>query len=333
MINGTFIKRMIIFILVLITALTSTSTASTTIDMDKPCIVIHAGEYPGKDGKRSYIADEIPNLNSKKYPTENNGTELGEYYLNEEICKKVADYIRAEDPNIVVIEFYSKDSSTDLNKAGIKAITYNPDLYLSIHHNCTNDKHGKARGYVCITAEGKYSKESEDIAQHFSDNLKDVESKSGLPRWSGRSDGTWDNTTYIGELNRATDYCPSVLIEVGFFNNLEDLKVVTNDKKTDIIAKSIAKTVVDDFHDGVYDNDQPSETSQDSTIIVKPEIKNNEDKEEGIKDPIQSKESKLDKLKLKMRSKKSSTNNLKSRIRSGPRTTTGIDKITEIKKD
>ena len=90
---------------------------------------------PGKQAKRSYIAGEIPNLNTTKYPLENNGTELGEYYLNVEICKKVAKYIRQADPNITVIEFYSKDKSTDLNAAGRKAVMYNPDLYLSIHHN------------------------------------------------------------------------------------------------------------------------------------------------------------------------------------------------------
>jgi hypothetical protein len=66
---------------------------------------------PGKQGKRSYIADEIPNLNTTKYPLENNGTELGEYYLNVEICKKIAKHIRQMDPDIHVIEFYSNDKS------------------------------------------------------------------------------------------------------------------------------------------------------------------------------------------------------------------------------
>lgn len=282
---------------------------------------------PGKQAKRSYIADEIPNLNTTKYPLENNGTELGEYYLNVEICRKIAKYIRQYDPNIKVIEFYSKDKSTDLNAAGRKAILYNPDLYLSIHHNCTNKKKDTARGYVCMTARGPYSNQSQQVAKNIADELYSVKSKTGLPEYHK---GTWSGNTYIGELNVATKYCPSVLIEVAFFNNLEDLKIVTSDNKNDIIAKAIAKGIVDDFHVGVYDNDQPDETKQDSTkyaiveqdvpVVNKPE---NEDNTNG-KDRITE-------IKQKESNEVSTIDKLKSYFNTGPRTTSGHDRINQIK--
>lgn len=238
--------------------------------------------FPGKDGKRSYIANEIPNLNNKIYKTENNGTELGEYYLNVVICEKIADYIRKHNPNIVVIESYATNSSEDLNAAGRIAITHNPDMYLSIHHNCTDKTKDNARGYVCITANGSFSNESEDVAENISKYLTDSYTKSGLPIWSGKKDGVWKDTSYIGELNIATNFCPAVLVEVGFFNNLEDLKIVTDDEKTDIIAESIAKCILDEFHKGTFDNDQNNETTQDSTKFQI--IDSNEEEKKKISD-------------------------------------------------
>lgn len=283
---------------------------------------------PGKQGKRSYIAGEIPNLNTTKYPLENNGTELGEYYLNVEICKKIAKHVRQMDPNIQVIEFYSKDKSTDLNAAGRKAIMYDPDLYISIHHNCTGSKKDKVRGYVCMTANGAYSTSSLESAKNIANSLQSVESKTGLPEYHN---GIWSGNTYIGELNVATNYCPSVLIEVAFFNNLEDLTVVTNDNKNDIIAKAIAKSIVDDFHKGVYDNDQSDETKQNSkkeTIIENdvPSINKNKNNNNNNKG-----NDRINELKEKNTREESAIDKLKSYFTTGPRTSSGRDRIKQIK--
>lgn len=40
------IKRAFVIFLILITTLTITASASTSVDMNDPCIVIHAGEFP-----------------------------------------------------------------------------------------------------------------------------------------------------------------------------------------------------------------------------------------------------------------------------------------------
>lgn len=281
---------------------------------------------PGKQAKRSYIADEIPNLNTTKYPLENNGTELGEYYLNVEICRKIAKYIRQYDPNIKVIEFYSKDKSTDLNAAGRKAILYNPDLYLSIHHNCTTKKKDTVSGYVCMTANGTYSDSSCIIAENIANDLHKVEYKTGLPEYHN---GTWSGNTYIGELNVATKYCPSVLIEVAFFNNIKDLKIVTDDNKTDIIAKAIAESIVDDFHEGFYDNDQPGETKQNSihSVVVK-----KEDPEVEIKEDDSKGKDRINEIKQKDTKDESLIDKLKNKLLNGHSTTSGRDRINQIRR-
>lgn len=242
-----------------------TVICADSVDMNKPCIVIHAGEYPGKEGKRSYIADKIDNLDKDIYPTER-GNELCEFYLNKAICQKVAKYIRKGDDRIKVIEFYSKDRSTDLNAAGRKAVSYNPDMYLAIHHNCTDKNEDTSRGFICMTAAGNYKKSSERVAQSIAKHMKSVSDRTGLPQFIGFKDGNWKNNTYVGEMNECNRFCPTVLIEVAFFNNLDDLNVSTNAKKNDLIAKSIALAVLKEFHSGKFDNDQAGESKQDTTM-------------------------------------------------------------------
>lgn len=339
MINKITLKKLFVLVLILVVSFTTCSRASS-VDINTPCIVIHAGEYPGK-AKQSFIANEITNLNTQLYPTKNNGTVLEEFYLNKVICQKVAKYIRAGDSRITVIEFYSEDRSTDLNAAGRKALTYNPDLYLSIHHNCTQAKHGEARGFICMTARGNYSSQSEKVAQNIAKSMKSVSKETGLPQFIGFSDGNWKNNTYVGEMNETNRKCPTVLVEVGFFNNLEDLNIVTNAKKNDIIAKAIAVAILKDFHAGKFDNDQSGETKQDTTMkgaekvtltAPKKQIEVNDDTNKNIKPERVVELTRLQWLKQKIFGSKNDRRSLKSISRTGPRTDAGRNKIKSMKK-
>ena len=340
MINKLTLKKIFALFLIIIISFTSFAYAAE-IDMDTPCIVIHAGEYPGKDGKRSYLAKDIDNLDKDIYVTENGGSELGEFYLNKPICQKIAKYIREGDPKIKVIEFYSKDRSTDLNAAGRKAVSYNPDLYLSIHHNCTDKKKDKVSGYICMTAAGNYSSKSEKIAQNIAKTLKSVSDETGLPQFSGFSDGNWKDNTYVGELNETNRFCPAVLIEIGFFNNIHDLNITTNKDKIDLIAKAIALSILKDFHSGKFDNDQYGEKNQDSTMKgaekitltnPKKQIEVDDDKDKNIKErPSTTKKmSSVEWLKQKVHNYSGNNNSLNPISRIGPRTNSGRNKINSI---
>lgn len=261
------------------------SSALQPVDINKPCVVIHPGEYPGKLGKRSYFADEIPNLDKDKYPLEN-GNELGEYYLNKQYCKKVAEYIRKKDSRIQVIEFDSKDRSTDLNAAGRTSNAYNADLYLAIHHNCSTNSSktpGTASGFICMTAQGKYASKSVKVAKHISKNIDSVGDQTDLYHFVGKKDGVWTGNTYVGELNEATAKGPAVLIEMSFFDNVHDLKISTNQEKIDIISEQVASAIVKEFHDGTFDNDQYNETKQNTVRKEEEEIEANKNANSSIK--------------------------------------------------
>lgn len=307
--------------------------AETSI-LDRPTIVIHAGEYPGKQGKRSFIADRIKNLDSNLYPLEC-GNQLCEFYLNKPICQKVAKYIHCGDSRIKVIEFYSKNKSTDLNAAGRKALTYKPDMYLSIHHNCTTNgkSNGSARGFICMTAQGKYKKSSERVAQNIAKSMSSVSDKTGLPQFIGFKDGNWKNNTYVGEMNECNAFCPTVLIEVAFFDNIKDLNVSTNASKNDLIAKSIAVAILKEFHKGNFDNDQPGEHQNtimkgaEKVILVetKKQVRYGDDID---KNNTGKQISKIERLKLK--SKNSIRHSNDSKIIISRFTNTGRNKIKSL---
>ena len=46
MMTKKIFKRFLVIFMILLTLLTSASSASNNVEMDSPCVVIHAGEYP-----------------------------------------------------------------------------------------------------------------------------------------------------------------------------------------------------------------------------------------------------------------------------------------------
>ena len=336
----TIIKKVSCLSLIfLLFSFVSVSSALQSVDINKPCVVIHPGEYPGKSGKRSYFADKIPNLDASKYKTENNGKELGEYYLNKEYCKHIAQYIREKDSRIVVIEFDSKNSSTDLNSAGRISNAYNADLYLAIHHNCCtmNSKTPcTATGFICMTAKGNYADKSVKVAKHISKNIDEAGKDTDLYHFVGKKDGIWTGNTYVGELNEATHNSPAVLIEMAFFDNVHDLKISTDEKKVDEISERVAEAIVNEFHKGTFDNDQNNETKQNTVKNEKEKrleennnssIKVDDDKDKNIKSSSDDKVQKMKEI-----ANKSKIDLLKSRVLGSHRTNAGHNKINEILK-
>ena len=334
----SILKKICLLSLILLMVGTLTcSYAVESVDINKPCIVIHPGEYPGKLGKRSYFANKIPNLDRDKYPLEN-GNELEEYYLNKQYCKHIAEHIRKKDSRIVVIEFDSKNRSTDLNAAGRTSNAYNADMYLAIHHNCTTmsaKTPGKATGFICMTAKGNYANKSVNIAKHISKCIDKVGDKTDLYHFVGKSEGIWTGNTYVGELNEATKRSPAVLIEMAFFDNIHDLKISTDEKKIDMISEQVATAIVNEFHNGTFDNDQYGETKQNTKGRQLEEEKKDADSSIKVEDDKDKniKSSENDKVrKLKEIASKSKLDLLKSRVLNRGTDSHGRDKINSILK-
>lgn len=240
-------------------------------------LFISPGEYPGKSGKRSSVANEVL-LDKNKYPLYDDGT-LGEYYINKPFVEKISEYVQAKDNTIKVVEYYRKGSSDDLNAMGNISKKNKGDIYLAIHTNSNPSK--SKRGFLSMvsTHSTDYKNKSDELAKALAEGLKDNQN----PIVPDRGNGLALNETKIGELNESMKHMPAVLLELGYFSSPEDLKVLTADKYINTISNRIANVIVDEFHSGAYDKDQSDERS----VII---AKKKEDKPEEVGETIEQTE-------------------------------------------
>lgn len=251
----------------------SNISAESATDKDRT-LVISAGEYPNKPGKRSSVANEII-MDKSKYPTYKDGT-LGEYYINKPFVEKISEYVRAKDNTINVVEYYRKGKSDDLNAMGKIAKENKGDIYLSIHTNF-NDSKNKS-GFLAMTSKynKEYKNESDELANKLANALKDNQ----VPIKPDRGTGLALEETKIGELNKSMEYMPAVLLELGYYSSPEDLKVLTTDTYINTISNRIAEAIVDEFHTCKYDKDQVDE------MMITP-TKKKEEKVEEVKEEVE----------------------------------------------
>lgn len=212
---------------------------NTVRDVD---IVIRAGEWANtetaKSGKRYVWGNDINiskhGLTAKDIPTDiplRKG-EDGNFYISEaDINLKTARAIakKLSDKGIDVDLQYSTDGSTDLNAAGRIAAKKLPEIYLSIHHNSFEET---SKGYFFISNEGDSL--SAKIANKLSEVLRD---NGMVPQMSNRTNAN----SYIGELNKvAAEGRISILGELGFFSNPEELKYIMSDEYVDYVSTKLA---------------------------------------------------------------------------------------------
>lgn len=240
-------------------------------------IVIRAGEWANSDtakpGKRYVWGTDINisdhGLTAKDIPTDiplRKGSD-GNFYISEaDINLKTAKAIakKLSDKGIDVDLQYSTDKSTDLNAAGRIASSKNPKMYLSIHHNSYQTT---SSGYFFMSNEG--DTKSSTIASQLSQSMKD----NGLvPQVSNRA----NTNGYIGELNKvAATGRISILGELGFFSNPEELKNIMSDEYVDYISSKLA--------DELYNVLQSNQSTESFKVAEENVVNNTTQKTIGIK--------------------------------------------------
>jgi N-acetylmuramoyl-L-alanine amidase len=99
-----------------------------------------------------------------------------------------------------------------------------PGIYISLHANAATEKRaGQARGFEIFTSPGKTR--SDIIAEHI--YLEVEKAFPGMRMRPDTSDGDHDKEANFRVLTRTN--MPAVLIEFGFFDNLQDA-IMMNDK-------------------------------------------------------------------------------------------------------
>ena len=194
-------------------------------------VIIRAGEYQGKAGKRIYINNSTVNL-PNDIPVRNDndgkGFYVSEWDINVKEAKALVEKLQARGINAKLQIATVK--SEDLNAAGRIANKSNPYLYVSLHHNYYDSN---STGYFSMYNAGDAV--SKAMANRLSNAIKD---NGMVPQREARA-----NDGYIGELNVINKTTIPVLLELGFFSNLEELEVICSDAYVQDVTTKLANEI------------------------------------------------------------------------------------------
>ena len=194
-------------------------------------VIIRAGEYQGKAGKRIYINSSTVKL-PDDIPVRNDGDGKGfyvsEWDINVKEAKALVEKLQERGINAKLQIAYSK--SEDLNAAGRIANKSNPYLYVSLHHN-----------YYDANSTGYFSmyNQNDAVGKAFADRLSNAISNNGqVPMRESRA-----NDGYIGELNVINKTTTPVLLELGFFSNISELEKICSDSYVQYVSTQLANEI------------------------------------------------------------------------------------------
>lgn len=196
----------------------------------KTDVVIRAGEYENKPGKRIYVESDFQTPDDIPLRKDDNGYFISEWDINVKLAKKLADYLTIY--GVKTDLQISQGKSEDLNSAGRIAKMKNPKIYLSIHHNYYKED---STGYIYFV--NPEDSKSRQYAEVLSDAISENPGK--LPEWNVRE----QTTKYIGELNEKPGEI-NMLLEAGFFSNKDELEIIMSDEQIDYVAKETAQSLI-----------------------------------------------------------------------------------------
>lgn len=188
-------------------------------------------------GKRTVALKEDIMFNGK---LRKKGTIIHENEFNEVIMRKVEPHLKR--CGVRYIELAPTDADTPLSTRANTANRKGCDVVVSIHANAlTGDKwQNKAYGLVVIKTKNCQSK-TDRLANIMYNHLKKVDFPSnGETKYGVRVDTEISGFTLA--ILRQTKM-PAVLVELGFMDNWNDVKVMCTDKFQNECAEAIAKAV------------------------------------------------------------------------------------------
>lgn len=205
--------------------------------MSKYLVGLDDGHGIKTAGKRTVALKEDIKFNGK---TRKKGTIIHENEFNEAIMHKVEPILKR--CGIDYIELAPTDADTPLSTRARTANNKGCDLVVSIHANAlagTKWQTG-AYGLVVIKTKGCQSK-TDKLAKIMYDHLKEVDFPSnGETKYGVRVDTEISGFTLA--ILRQTNM-PAVLVELGFMDNWNDVKVMCTEKFQDECAEGIAKAI------------------------------------------------------------------------------------------
>ena len=207
------------------------ASATENIQQRQCEVIIRAGEYRGKAGKRIYINNQNVKLPSDipvRNDNDGKGFYVSEWDINVKESLALVKKLRAMGIDAKLQAATTK--AEDLNAAGRLANKSNPYLYISIHHNYYDSN---STGYFAMY--NPNNTQSKELAERLSNAIRD---NSKVPQRENRA-----NDGYIGELNVINNTTTPALLELGFFSNLEELEHICSDSYVDYVSTRLAKEI------------------------------------------------------------------------------------------
>ena len=237
----TKFKNILLILIIAAIATTSITFAQSNKDyisvtvmnqQQRECdVVIRAGEYQGKAGKRIYINNSTVNIPSDipvRNDNDGKGFYISEWDINVKEAKALVQKLQARGVNAKLQIATSK--SEDLNAAGRIANKSNPYLYVSLHHNYYDSN---STGYFSMYNIG--DPVGKAMANRLSNAIRD---NGKVPYRESRA-----NDGYIGELTTINDTTIPVLLELGFFSNLKELEIICSDAYVQNVTTKLANEI------------------------------------------------------------------------------------------
>ncbi len=219
------IKKTAVVVLTAGTVLTSVNTAhGYSAD-----IVIRAGEYENKPGKRVYVSADFQTPSDIPLRRDEKGYYISEWDINVKLSKRIVQYLESFGVNVDLQTAHRK--SEDLNAAGRIAKAKNPVIYFSVHHNSYKED---SSGYFMMV--NRDSEKDKRYAEAMSNALRN--NPGQIPRMQVR-----EQDGYIGEMNVKPGKI-NLLMEAGFFSNEVELRKIIDDIQVDYMARQVAAVLI-----------------------------------------------------------------------------------------
>lgn len=233
--------------------------------MSKYLVGLDDGHGINTAGKRTATLKEDIVFNGK---TRKKGTVIHENEFNEVIMRKTESHLKRN--NIGYLELAPTTGDTSLATRANTANKNKCDLVVSFHANAlAGTWQEKAYGLVVIKTKGCQSK-TNDLANIAYKYLKEVDFPSnGETKYGIRADVDISGFT-LAILRQTT--MPAILIELGFMDNWEDVKVMCTEKFQNECAEAVTKTICE-FLGVAYKKEVIVVQTPTNSEVTKPTVK------------------------------------------------------------
>lgn len=223
-----------------LTGFTQKTSSKKKIFIDPGHTADRAREYPStftkvnwNSGKFAEVAEQLGFTSNQK--------DSVEHMLNAAIAKRLKVILEAKGMEVVYYDDPSLSNNAEITNVYTKSNAARPDAFVSIHNNAVGSKGWEAMSCSAAGSVALYyasRTEGKKLATTVAKKLEAYRKDHGGP---DNRKGNIVNTSSVAVLSKASSSIPATLVEVCFYDNIDDLLFTV--KHLDGIAGAIADGV------------------------------------------------------------------------------------------